>query len=45
MARPLAVLKEGKAEAAAARWFSLRAEIRRHQNRLRESQEALALLE
>jgi hypothetical protein len=45
MVKPLAVLKEGKAEEAVAKWFSLRADIRRNQNRLGESQEALSLLE
>jgi hypothetical protein len=45
MAKQLTILKEGKAEAAAGKWFSLTADVHRHQNRLRESQKALAALE
>jgi hypothetical protein len=45
MAKQLPSLKEGKAEAAAGRWFSLRADVRPHQNRLSESQDALSALE
>jgi hypothetical protein len=45
MAKQSALFKDGKAEAAAGRWLSLRADVRRHQNRLRESQDALSALD